>query len=78
MGNAQAQDLFYAAGQASVGKIFALERQDDNSLVLVDTIDMGKVHYRVPHCTAKMFTQAMGLIISALRQMEPFMQQVGP
>ena len=35
------QDIFYAAGYGVEGKIFVLEKQADESLVLVDTIEMG-------------------------------------
>lgn len=35
------QDIFYAAGYGTVGKIFVLEKQADESLVLVDTIEIG-------------------------------------
>jgi len=35
------QDIFYAAGYGAEGKIFVLEKQADESLVLVDTIEIG-------------------------------------
>lgn len=35
------QDIFYAAGYGLEGKIFALEKQADDSLVLLDTIENG-------------------------------------
>jgi hypothetical protein len=35
------QDIFYAAGYGVEGKIFVLEKQADESLVLVDTIEIG-------------------------------------
>ncbi|KIM28327.1 hypothetical protein M408DRAFT_329432 [Serendipita vermifera MAFF 305830] len=39
----QDQDIFYAAGHEMSGKVFVLERQSDNSLVLTDSIDIGYV-----------------------------------
>jgi hypothetical protein len=35
------QDIFYAAGYGTENRIFVLEKQGDESLVLVDTIDIG-------------------------------------
>jgi len=35
------QDIFYAAGYGADDKIFVLEKQADESLVLVDTIEIG-------------------------------------